>query len=117
MSMAISRVSANTVAAMLYPVMKPSRVQRVGPGRSNPLASSQAVQGTSSTQPTDTSSPEQVHAAFQSALAALSSGGTAGASGTATTQPGTEGQSGGVQQGVGYAQVEQEAGQTLDLTA
>jgi hypothetical protein len=119
MSMAISRISASGVAAMLYPVTKPSRVAKVDSGnRANVVAagtSSQAVQAISGSQTDTSSTPEQVHAAFQYTLAALSCVATGGAS---MAQSSPEAQFGGVQQaGDAYAQVEQQAGQTLDITA
>ncbi len=113
MSMAINRISASGVAAMLYPVVKPTRVAKVDTGRAATATSSQAVQGTSRPQSADTSSTaEQVHTGFQYALAALSSlaTGTSSVAGPGDVQSG-------VQQGSAYAQVEQAAGQTLDLTA
>ncbi len=115
MSMAINRVSAAGVAAMLYPVTKPSRVAKVGSGRTSSSSSADA-QSTSRPQPANASStPEQVHAAFQYAQAAL---GNMATGSTSMTQASTEVQSGGVQQaGSAYAQVEQQAGQMLDLTA
>ena len=116
MSMAINRVSAAGVAAMLYPVTKPSRVAKVGSGRTS-SASTADAQSTSRPQPADASStPDQIHAAFQYAQAALSS--VVNMSSTSIPQPTDLGQSSGVQQaGTAYAQVEQQAGQTLDLTA
>ena len=117
MSMAITRISASSVAAMLSPVTKPQRVATVDSGnRASVVAaatSGQAVQSVSGSQ-SDTPSPEQAHTAFQYALAALSS--VTAASTPAQSSP--EVQSSGVQQaGVAYAQVEQDAGQVLDLTA
>ena len=79
MSMAINRISASGVAAMLYgmPVNKPSRVVKVDSGnRANIVAagtSSQAVQGVSGSQSDTSSTAEQSHASFTYALAALSS--------------------------------------------
>ncbi len=68
------------------------------------------VQGSSRPQPAAT--VEQVHTAFKYALAGLSSKGT----GT-TAQSSTEVQSSGIQQASSaYAQVEQQAGQALDIT-
>ena len=118
MSMAISRISASGVAATLYPVTKPSRVANVDSGnRANVVAagtSSQAVQGISGSQ-SDTSSPEQTHAAFAYALAALQD--NAGMTGSAA-QASQEVQSGGVQQiGIAYEQVDQQVGEVLDITA
>ena len=101
------------VAAMLYPITKPSRVPKVGSGRTFVRHSTADAQSTSRPQPADTSStPDQIHAAFQYALAAFSS---VAMSSTAQSSP--EVQSGGVQQASEYAQVEQQAGQTLDITA
>ncbi len=123
MSMAISRISASGVAGMLYgmPVSKPRRVATVDSGdRARMVVTgtpSQAVQGASRPQPADTSStPEQVHAAFQYALAFQGNGGMTGGT---MAQSNAEVQSGGVQQaGSAYAQVEQQqAGQVLDITA
>jgi hypothetical protein len=119
MSMAISRISASGVAAMLYPATKPSRVAKVDSGnRANVVAagtSSQAVQAISGSQSDKSSTPEQVHVAFQYTLAALSSVATGG---TSPAQSSPEAQSGGVQQaGDAFAQIEQQAGQTLDITA
>lgn len=101
------------------PVTKPSRVASVDSGeRANVVVAGAiraAVQGAS--RPADTTNtPEQAHTAFQSALQALSDTGmTAGGT---TPQPSTEVQSGVVQQaGSAYAQVEQAAGQALDITA
>ncbi len=113
MSMAINRISASSVAGMLYPVSKPSRVAKVDSGnRASMVAagtSSQAVQGTASSQSNTSSTPEQVHTGFQYALAAFSS--VATTSSTSTAQPSTEVESGIVQQaGSAYAQVEQQAG-------
>jgi hypothetical protein len=114
MSMAINRVSANTVAAMLYPVMKPSRVPKVGSGRTSSSASTSTTQSTSRPQPADAAAAEPVHAAFEYARVALSSLGTT----PAAAPSNTEGQAGGVQQaGSAYTQVEQQAGQALDITA
>ena len=78
MSMAINRISASSVAGMsMMPVNKPSRVTRVDSGdRATVVAagtSSQAVQGISGTQSGTSGTPDQVHAAFLYALAALSS--------------------------------------------
>jgi hypothetical protein len=115
MSMAINRVSAAGVAAMLYPVTKPSRLAKVGSGRTS-SASRADAQSTSRPQPAEASSPEQVHAAFQYAQAAL--GNMAAMSSTSMPQASPVDQSGGIQQaGSAYAQVEQQAGQALDLTA
>jgi len=116
MSLAISSISANLVPAVLYPVTKPQRVPKVSGGRTS-SASTTAAQGTSRPQPADTTStPDQIHAAFQYAQAALSS--VVNMSSTSIPQPTDLGQSSGVQQaGTAYAQVEQQAGQTLDLTA
>jgi hypothetical protein len=117
MSIAISRVSANTVPAMLYPVMQPSRVGKVGSGRSkSTLATTfQPAQSTSRPQAADTSSTaEDVHAAFEYARAALGNIATMNSVG----QSSTESQSAAVQQaGSAYAQVEQQTGQALDITA
>ncbi len=116
MSMAINRVSAAGVAAMLYPVIKPSRVAKVSGGaRTSSSASRTAAQGTSQPQPADTSSTaDQAHAEFAYALAALGNLNTTGA----VTQPSPDQvQTGVVQQASAFAQVEQAAGQTLDLTA
>ncbi len=118
MSMAIHRAYANVVPAMLHPVAKLGRVAKFGSGRSESTSATTqpAVQGTSRPQPTDTTStPEQIHASFQYALVFQ---GNAGMTGGTVAQSSTEMQAGGVQSGVaGYAQVEQQAGQTLDLTA
>ena len=134
--MAIHRASANLVPVMLNPVAKPSRVAKFGSGRSNPSSSTSsqtAAQGAS--RPGSTA--EQVHTAFKYALAGLSSMGSTGTgtvaqpstvgtltsiaatSGTSMAQSSPEGQSGGVQQSgvAAQAQVEQQAGQALDLTA
>jgi len=116
MSMAINRVSAAGVAAMLYPVTKPSRVAKVGSGRTS-SASTADAQSKSRPQTIDTSNTaEQIHTAFADALAAL--GNMAATSSTSMTQANTEVQSSVVQQaGSAYTQVEQQAGQTLDITA
>jgi len=122
MSMAINRISASGVAAMLYgmPINKPSRIAKVGTGRTTAasvMASQVAVQATSRPQAAETpSTAEQVHATFQYALAALSS---VAATGNMTQSSTEQAQSGGVQQAssAAYAQVEQQAGQALDLTA
>jgi hypothetical protein len=141
MSMAINRISAGGVAAMLYPVTRPSRVPKIVSGRSNSAsAPSPATQNASRPQSADrTNTAEQVHAAFEYARAALSSGATMGTPpessqtqtgqatpSTASVQSGAQ-PSGGVQQtsgfaangqaGSAYAQDEQQAGQTLDITA
>ena len=118
MSMAISRISASGVAGMLYAVTKPSRVAKVDSGnRANVVAagtSSQIVQSVSGSQ-SDTSSPEQAHTAFAYALAALQD--NAGMTGGVAQPSPDQGQSGGIQQaGSAYAQVEQAAGQALDIT-
>jgi len=115
MSMAIHRTSANVVPAMLNPVAKLSRVAKFGSGRSK-LASStgQAPAPASRPQPADTSSTaDQVHTAFEYARVAL---GSSVAMDSSMAQSSTEVQSG-VQQGSAYAQVEQQAGQALDITA
>ena len=122
MSMAINRISASGVAAMLYPVMKPTRVAKIDTGRATTAptgTSSQAVQGVSSSQSDESGTAEQVHTAFQYALAALSSVATTDTSSTAIAQSGADQvQSSGIPQaGTAYAQVEQQARQTLDLTA
>ncbi len=134
MSMAIHRASANVVPVMLNPVAKLSRVAKFGFGSSKPAAATTqtTAQGSSRPQPADA---EQVHTAFKYALASLSSLGTKTTTGA---QPSTEGQSGGAafeyarsalsstaqsspadvqQTGSAYAQVEQQAGQALDITA
>ncbi len=130
MSMAINRISASSVAAVLYPVMKPSRVAKIDSGnRANVVAagtSSQAVQGVSGSQSDASGTAEQAHAAFQYALAGLSSmatdttvaqPSTEASSNVATTRSTSMAQSSGVQQaGSAYAQVEQQAGQALDIT-
>jgi len=124
--MAINRISVSGAAGMLYgmPVNKPSRVVNVDSGnRANVVAtaalSQTAVQGTSGARPADTSgTAEQVHAAFEYALAAFQ--GNAGTTGGAIAQSSPDqGQSGAVQQAgvAAYAQVEQASGQVLDLTA
>jgi hypothetical protein len=123
MSMGIHRISAMNMGGMpsAMPVRKPSRVSSVDSGERANVAvagtTRAAVQGASRSQSADTTStPGQVHTAFQVVLAALSDAGmTAGA----TAQPSTEqAQSGVVQQaGNAYVQVEQPAGQALDLTA
>jgi hypothetical protein len=125
MSMSISRISTNAVPSMLSPVSKPSRLAKLGTGRT-PTASTAtpqaAVQGASpQPQPINTSSTtaEQAHAAFQYALAELQGSiGTTGDNTVAQTSP-DQGQYAGVQQpGTAYAQVEQQAaGQVLDITA
>ena len=115
MSMAINRISASGVAGMLYgmPVNKPGRVTSVASGdRTNVVAagtSSQAVQRVSGPQFDMPATPDQVHAAFQYALATLGS----------VAQASTQDQSSGFQQTAvaGYAQVEQQVGQVLDITA
>lgn len=119
MSMAINRVSASNVAAMLLPAMKPTRVAKFGSGRSNTAstANSQALQSTARSQPADTTSTAEIHAGFEFALAALGSVGTAGYTANVQPSPNQE-QTGVVQQAGGaYAQVEQQAGQVLDITA
>lgn len=117
MSMAINRISASGVAAMLYPVIKTNRVAKVDSGsRTTVVAaatSSQAVQSVSGSQSDTSNTAEQVRAAFQYALAALSSVATT----DTTAQSSPEAQAGGVQAGGAYAQVGQPLGQTLDLTA
>ncbi len=115
MSLAINRVSAAGVAAMLYPVTKPSRVAKVGSGRTS-SASTADAQSTSRPQPAGTSTtPDQIHTAFKYAQAVL---GNMAASSPSMTQASPEDQSSVVQQaGSAYAQVEQQAGQALDLTA
>ena len=76
MSMATNRISASGVAAMLYPVMKPSRVAKSIRVQHHGVSDVEpAVQGTSPTV-RRVRHAEQVHAAFQYALAALSSVGT-----------------------------------------
>ncbi len=113
MSMAIHRTSANVVPAMLNPVTKLSKVAKFGSGSSKSGATQVPAQASRS-QPADTSNtPEHVHAAFHYARSALSS---MAISSTSMTQSSPEVQSG-VQQGSSYAQVEQQAGQTLDITA
>jgi hypothetical protein len=118
MSMAINRISASGVAGMLYgmPVNKPGQVTNVAPGdRTNVAAagtSSQAVQRVSGPQFDTPSTRDQLHTAFQHALAALSSV----AAGT-MAESSTPDQSSGLQQGAAYAQVEQQVGQVLDITA
>ena len=77
--------------------------------------SSQAVQATSRSQPADTSSPEQVHASFQYAQAALSSVAPASATAPSSTEVPIGVQMDGV---AGYAQAnQQQAGQVLDISA
>ena len=117
MSMAINRISASGVAAMLSPVTKPQPVAKVDSGNRASVAAAtsiRAVQGVSGSQ-SDSSSPEQAHTAFQYALTALSSVATTNA--PAQSSPEVQ-SSDGQQAGVAYAQVEQQdAGQVLDLTA
>jgi hypothetical protein len=119
MSMAINRVSANSVAAMLYPVAKlnrPAKVASSGSNRASAATTPSAVQGTSGPQPANTSAAaEQDPAAFQFAKAALSSAVNLGA----PAQSNTDGQFAGVQQAniAAYTPVEQQAGQTFDMTA
>ena len=116
MSMAVSRVSVNTVPAMLYPVMQPSRVAKVGSGRSKSISAttSQPAQSTSRPQAAETSSTEDVHAAFESARVALGTIATMHSVG----QSSMEGQSAKIQQASSaYAQVEQQVGQALDISA
>ena len=118
MSMAINRISASGVAAMLYPVMKPGRVAKVDSGnRANVVAagtSSQAVQGVSGSQSDASGTAEQARAAFQNALAALSSVASTGTAAGSNSDV----QVGGAQQAGGaYAQVEMQTGQALDITA
>jgi hypothetical protein len=101
---------------MLYPVMQPSRVATVGSGRlkSTSATASRAAQSTPRPQAADTSSTEDVHAAFEYARAVLGNIVTRNSVG----QSSTEGQSAAVQQaGSAYAQVEQQTGQALDITA
>ena len=125
MSMAINSISASGVAAMLYgmPVNKPGRIAKVDTGRTaaaSVTAGQTAVQATSRSQAAEAprNTAEQVHATFQYALAAL---GSVAASGTASNYSSQIGQtlSSGVQQAssAAYAQVEQQAGQMLDITA
>jgi hypothetical protein len=123
MPMGIHRISAMNMGGMpsAMPVRKPSRVASVDSGeRANVLVAGTtraAVQASSRPQTDDASSPEQAHAAFQYALAALQdNAGTS--SGTIAQSSPDQGQAGGVQQaGSAYAQVEQAAGQALDITA
>lgn len=114
MSMAINRISASGVAGMLYPVMKPNRVAKVGgDGRSS--ASTNTTKGTSSPQPTDaTNTAEQVRAGFEFARMALD-----GMATTGTAPPNSDQvQAGVVQQASsGYTQAEQQPGQSLDIVA
>jgi len=116
MSMAINRISASGVAAMLYPVIKTNRVAKVdSDNRANVVTagtSSQAVQGVSGSQSDASGTAEQAQAAFTYALAALSSVATT----SIPAQSNSEAQGGG-QAGNSYAQVEQSVGQTLDITA
>ena len=111
MSMAINRISASGVAAMLYPVMKPNRVPKTGTDRKT-TSSQAAVQGAS--EPAGAPrTVDQIQAAFESAKVALGRVAT-----DAVTQPNPEVQSGGLpQSGAAYAQGEQQAGQVLDVTA
>ncbi len=113
--MAIHRTSANVVPVMLNPVTKLSKVAKFGSGSSKSAStSSPAGQDATSPQPADTPrTADQVHAAFHYARSALSS---MAMGSTNMTQSSPEVQSG-VQQGSSYAQVEQQAGQTLDITA
>jgi len=114
MSMAINRISASGVAAMLYPVMKPSRVPKVAPDSKTAASAADQSAVQAAPQPADTSrTPDQVHAAFENARAALGSVTT----GTTSAEPSTGVQSGGLQQGRAYARGEQQAGQVLDFTA
>jgi len=115
--MAINSISASGVAAMLYgmPVNKPGRVEKSGTGRTTAVsvtAGQTAVQATSRSQASETprNTAEQVHATFQYALAALGSVGTTGTAQSSTS---------GLQQASSavYAQVEQQSGQVLDITA
>ena len=113
MSMAIHRTSANVVPAMLLPVAKLSRVAKFGSGSSKSGAT-QAPAQASRPQPADTPrTAEQAQAAFTYALAALSCVATMGT----TAQPSSEVQVGGGQAASAYAQVEQQVGQVLDITA
>ena len=125
MSMAINSISASGVAAMLYgmPVNKPGRIAKVDTGRTTAAsvtAGQTAVKAASRPQAANplSNTAEQVHATFQSALAAL---GSVAASGTASNYSSQIGHtlSSGVQQAssAAYAQVEQQAGQMLDITA
>jgi len=101
---------------MLYPVMRSNRVAKVGSGRSTSTSAttSQPAQSMSRPQAADTSGTEDVHAAFEYARTALDNVATMNSVG----QSSTEGQSAEVQQaGSAYAQVEQQAGQALDITA
>lgn len=116
MSMAIHRTSANVVPAMLNPVTKLSKVAKFGSGSSKSGAT-QAPDQASRPQPADTPrTADQVHMAFKYASANLSSLGTTGST---PAQQSTEGQAGGIQHAgrAAYTQGEQQAGQTLDLTA
>ncbi len=117
MSMAINRISASSVAAMLYPVTKPSRVAKVDTGRATTAA---ADTTTAAVQPASASSStsEDARAAFEYAKAALQ-GSTGAMAATMAQSSADQGQYDGHQQvgGVAYAQAEQEVGQSLDLTA
>ncbi len=134
MSMAIHRASSNVVPVMLNPIAKLGRLAKVGTGNSKSASATSPAAAQSASRPQPASStPEQIHTAFKYALAGLSGTGT----GT-TAQPSTEEQSSGAasayaraalsstaqsspadvqQTGSAYAQVEQQAGQALDLTA
>jgi len=124
MSMAINSISASGVAAMLYgmPINKPGRVEKFGTGRTTAasVTGQTAVQATSRSQSANplSNTAEQVHATFQYALTAL---GNLATTGMATSYSSQMGQllSRGVQQAssAAYAQVEQQAGQVLDITA
>jgi hypothetical protein len=121
MSMAINRVSASGVSSTLYAyqVTKPSRVANVTTDRTPAAATTQAaVQPTSRQAPsadTSSSTAAQAHASFEYAKAALGNLSTA----VAVTQPSPNQEQAGVvqQASSAYAQVEQQAGQVLDITA
>ena len=116
MSMAIHRISANGVPAMLTcRSTKLSRVAKVGSGSSKSGATQAPAQAfTLAACRHVQHAPSRSMRRFTYALAALSSVATHQHHGPAEFEV----QAGGVQQGVSaYAQVEQQVGQALDITA